>query len=111
MSAQRSTLGAAARRASYVAQARVICFAGVKIEVSDRVAPDYRNSVKESISAVEAACRHVTGLSSATLADALKKVSDIHPAYSKAFGQLYGYTSDASGIRHSLTDEPIGNLC
>jgi hypothetical protein len=73
--------------------------------LSDREAPDYRNSVKESISAVEAACRHVTGLSSATLADALKKVSDIHPAYSKAFSQLYGYTSDASGIRHSLTDE------
>jgi len=29
--------------------------------LSDREAPDYRNSVKESISAVEAACRQVTG--------------------------------------------------
>jgi hypothetical protein len=74
--------------------------------LSDREAPDFRNSVKESISAVEATCRQVTGLSSATLGDALKKVSDIHPAYSKAFSQLYGYTSDASGIRHSLIDEP-----
>lgn len=74
--------------------------------LSDREAPDFRNSVKESISAVEAACRQVTGLPGATLGDALKKVRDIHPAYSKAFGQLYGYTSDASGIRHSLIDEP-----
>ena len=73
--------------------------------LSDREAPDYRNSVKESISAVEAACRRVTKLPSATLGDALKKVANMHPAFSKAFGALYGYTSDASGIRHALTDE------
>lgn len=74
--------------------------------LSDREAPDFRNSVKESISAVEAACRQVTGMPTATLGDALKKVKDVHPAYSKAFSQLYGYTSDASGIRHSLINEP-----
>lgn len=73
--------------------------------LSDKEAPDYRNSVKESISAVEAACRHITGNSSATLGDALKRVQNLHPAMSRAFSQLYGYTSDASGIRHSLTDE------
>lgn len=73
--------------------------------LSDKEAPDYRNSVKESISAVEAACRYVTGNSSATLGDALKHVQNLHPAMSRAFSQLYGYTSDASGIRHSLTDE------
>jgi hypothetical protein len=74
--------------------------------LSDREAPDYRNSIKESISAVESACRLVTGNKVATLADALKKVSNLHPALSRAFTQLYGFTSDASGIRHSLTDEP-----
>lgn len=74
--------------------------------LSDREAPDYRNAVKEAISAVEAACRLVTGQPSATLGDALKKISNIHPAFARAFSQLYGYTSDASGIRHSLTDEP-----
>ena len=73
--------------------------------LSDKEAPDYRNSVKESISAVEAACRLVTGNASATLGDALKRVKNLHPAMSKAFGSLYGYTNDASGIRHSLTDE------
>lgn len=73
--------------------------------LSEREAPDYRNAVKESISAVESACRNVSGMPSATLGDALKKVRDVHPAFSKAFGVLYGYTSDASGIRHALTDE------
>lgn len=73
--------------------------------LSDKEAPDYRNSVKESISAVEAACRLITGNTSATLGDALKRVQNLHPAMSKAFSYLYGYTSDASGIRHSLTDE------
>jgi|ERR1019366_2689753 hypothetical protein len=74
--------------------------------LSDKQAPDYRNSVKESISAVEAACRLVSGNASATLGDALKMIHNLHPALSKAFNQLYGYTSDASGIRHSLIDEP-----
>lgn len=74
--------------------------------LSDKQAPDYRNSVKESISAVEAACRLVNGNASATLGDALKKIRNLHPALSKAFNQLYGYTSDASGVRHSLIDEP-----
>jgi len=73
--------------------------------LSDKEAPDYRNSVKESISAVEAACRLVSGNASATLGDALKRVQNLHPAMSRAFSQLYGYTNDASGIRHSLTDE------
>jgi hypothetical protein len=73
--------------------------------LSDKEAPDYRNSVKESISAVEAACRLVTGNTSATLGDALKRVQNLHPAMSKAFSSLYGYTNDASGIRHSLTEE------
>jgi hypothetical protein len=73
--------------------------------LSDKEAPDYRNSVKESISAVEAACRFVTGNTSATLGDALQRVQNLHPAMSSAFSKLYGYTNDASGIRHSLTDE------
>lgn len=74
--------------------------------LSDREQPDYRNSIKESISAVESACRLVCGDRAATLGDALKKVRNLHPALSRGFGQLYGFTSDASGIRHSLTDEP-----
>jgi hypothetical protein len=73
--------------------------------LSDRKAPDYRNSIKEAISGVEATCRLVTGMKTATLGDALKKIPDLHPALQKSFLSLYGFTSDASGIRHSLLDE------
>lgn len=74
--------------------------------LSDRNAPDYRNSIKESISAVEAACREIAAQPKATLGDALKKIGGLHPALQKAFSSLYGYTNDADGIRHALLDEP-----
>ena len=73
--------------------------------LGDRTSPDYRNSVKESISAVESACKLITGNSKATLGDALKRIQSLHPSFSKAFQSLYGYTSDASGIRHALVEE------
>ncbi len=75
---------------------------------SDRKQPDYRNSIKESISAVEAICRIVAKNPKATLAEALKALAPkvpLHPALSGAFEKLYGYTSDANGIRHALLDE------
>lgn len=63
---------------------------------------DYDNSIKESISSVEAMCQVITGKSNATLGDALKILkNDIHSAMKSAFEKLYGYTSDANGIRHS----------
>jgi hypothetical protein len=73
--------------------------------LSDRAKPDYRNSIKESISAVEAACRLATGDKSATLGKALKQIPHLHPALEKGFLAIYGYTSDHSGIRHSLLGE------
>lgn len=75
----------------------------------DREKPDYRNSIKESISAVEAACRAATGMPKATLGDALKRIPNLHQALAKGFDKIYGYTSDANGIRHSLTDEAADN--
>ena len=75
--------------------------------LSDRESPDYRNSIKESISAVESACNITTG-SKATLGQALKALDDktkVHPALRNAFSSLYGYTSDADGIRHGLLEE------
>lgn len=78
--------------------------------MSDRKLPDYRNSIKESVSAVEAMCNLVAGSSSATLGQALSeldknKTVDMHPALKGAFQKLYGYTSDADGIRHALLKE------
>jgi hypothetical protein len=81
------------------------------ILLSDRKNPIYRNSVKESISAVESICQRITGTKKATLGDALKMIDragkiKLHGALSHAFSSLYGYTSDANGIRHALLDEP-----
>jgi hypothetical protein len=78
-------------------------------KLADRKSPDYRNSVKESISAVEAICKLITKQEKATLGEALNKIEDkvsLHPALKNAFCSLYGYTSDADGIRHALVDEP-----
>jgi hypothetical protein len=79
-------------------------------KLSDREQPDYRNSIKESISAVEALCRIITENANATLGDALKTLGKnedlkIHGALVNAFNNLYGWTSDAQGIRHSLMNE------
>ena len=76
--------------------------------LADRKSPDYRNSIKESISAVESICNLIMKDKKATLGQALKKIADkvrLHPALKSAFNSLYGYTSDAEGIRHALLDE------
>lgn len=75
----------------------------------DRKQPDYRNSIKESISAVEAVARLVSGSEKATLGEALKvleKSGKLHSALKDGFSKLYGYTNDSSGIRHAMLDEP-----
>lgn len=73
--------------------------------LSDREYPDYSNSIKESITAVEAMCNLIAGKKNATLGEALKHLEDngvlIHKALKSAFNTLYGYTSDANGIRHA----------
>ena len=73
--------------------------------LADRPQPDSRNSIKESISGVEAVCQTIVGDSKATLGQALKKLK-IHSALEKGFSAIYGYTSEADGIRHALLDEP-----
>ena len=76
--------------------------------LSDRKNPDYRNSIKESISAVEAICQIISGKQKATLPDCLKALKErkpLHPAFEQAFGKLYSYTSDEGGIRHALSED------
>lgn len=78
--------------------------------LSEKENPDYRNSIKESISAVESICCIISNDSKATLGKALKAIEkdrkvNLHPALSEAFNKLYGYTSDTNGIRHALLDE------
>ncbi|VAV84837.1 hypothetical protein MNBD_DELTA01-1914 [hydrothermal vent metagenome] len=70
--------------------------------------PDYRNSIKESISAVEGICKMLTGERSGGLDNAMKKLSEkmhLHPSLKLGFLKLYGYTSDEGGIRHSILEE------
>lgn len=75
--------------------------------LTDRNNPDYRNSIKESISAVESLAKKLVGDDKATLGQALKILEtkhNLHGSLKSAFLTLYGYTSDASGIRHALLD-------
>jgi hypothetical protein len=75
--------------------------------LSDKTAPDYRNSMKESISAVEAVCKLIAGTPDVTLKPALNRtVSElnINRTLQEGIQKIYGYTSDADGIRHSLKD-------
>lgn len=77
--------------------------------LADRKKPDYRNSIKESISAVESIVKVIANSPKATLADALKeleKQGKIHRALKDGFLKLYGYTSDEQGIRHAMMNEP-----
>lgn len=76
--------------------------------LSDRENPDYRNSIKESISAVESIACIIANKPKAELGEALKEIEKshaLHGALKSSFSSLYGYTSDADGIRHKLLEE------
>lgn len=91
-------------------------FPGVKVHLrtaiehlSDRKNPDFRNCIKESISAVESLCKAVTGDPKATLSKALavlERDKKLHPRLKTSFIAIYEYSSDADGIRHAMLDEP-----
>jgi hypothetical protein len=77
--------------------------------LGQRPDPDYRNSVKESISAIESLVKSISGQTTGGLAGALEMVAakaPIHRALQNALRSLYGYTSDESGIRHAILDDP-----
>lgn len=70
--------------------------------------PDYRNSIKESISAVEALCRKLTGTNDLgkALSELDKKGITIQSTLKKGIEKLYHYTNDPNaGIRHALLEE------
>ncbi|MEI7675195.1 MAG: hypothetical protein WCJ03_00330 [Bacteroidales bacterium] len=67
---------------------------------------DYRNSIKESITAVEALIREITGEKGLNFKKMDDKGVKIPNLIKQAFEKLYGYTNDpTTGIRHSLMDE------
>ncbi len=79
-------------------------------KISDKKNPDYRNSIKESISAVETCCRIITGES--TLGKSFSKLEkfgiQINKQLKEGFEKTYHYTnSKESGIRHALLEEGV----
>jgi len=79
--------------------------------LADRTSPDYRNSIKESISAVESLCKIIAKNDKAPLTLAIETIEKgkkikMHRALGRAFIELYSYTNAAEGIRHGLSDEP-----
>ena len=84
--------------------------------LSDRENYDPRNSIKESISAIETLCKKICGDQNATLGSALRIIEknqmvQIHPKLKTALENLYAYTNDASGIRHGLEANKISANC
>ena len=78
--------------------------------ISDKQNPDYRNSIKESISAVESLCKIIIQDDAATLGSALKTIEQKHnipESLKKGFSSIYGFTSEKGGIRHGLLSTDI----
>jgi len=77
-------------------------------KLADREHPDYANSIKESISAVEAIAELITGEN--ILSKAIRKLPSsgiaVHPALLEAWVKMYGWTSDENGVRHSAAAVP-----
>jgi hypothetical protein len=79
--------------------------------LADRQSPDYRTSIKESISAVECVAKRIVGNTSTTLGNALNEIQsngiiDFHQDLNLGLKKIYHYTSDSDGIRHALKDAP-----
>lgn len=75
---------------------------------SHKLNPDYRNSIKESISAVEVICREITGKDTlgASLNELEKKGIAFNSQLKTGFNNLYNYTNNKdTGIRHALMDD------
>jgi len=68
--------------------------------------PDLANSAKEAICAVEALARLVCNDQTSTLGELVKELKarqDLDPALLKALEGMWGYTSNAPGVRHGGT--------
>lgn len=69
--------------------------------------PDYRNSIKESISAVEVIAKVISKEENDTLGKTLSKIKEnigLNGALQKGFKEIYGYTNGDGGIRHALME-------
>ena len=73
---------------------------------ADRKEPDYENSIKESISAVESIAKEVTKKETKAL-NALTQSLHLHPNFKNALNEFYNWTSKDGGIRHGATGRSL----
>ena len=75
--------------------------------LSDKEQPDYRNSIKESVSAVESIANSIARVKNPSLSKALLRLEEklgfeLHGAKRQALLSLYGWASDEA--RHGLLE-------
>lgn len=71
---------------------------------------EFRDSVRESICAVESACRRLKEKDMTNAVRALERDGMVHPALGSAFVKLYGYASNEEGVRHALKESDKTNV-
>ncbi|SFV71760.1 hypothetical protein MNB_SV-13-1704 [hydrothermal vent metagenome] len=75
--------------------------------LSDRENPNYQNSIKESITAVESVAKIIT-VKETDLANCLKVMDiDLNKQFKTSMTNLYGWTCKEDGIRHGHTGEEL----
>ena len=76
--------------------------------LSDRESPDYVNSIKESISAVESILNIISGTTNVALNRSMNNLPfEMDKNFKAGMIKLYSWTSSADGIRHGITGEEI----
>ena len=73
--------------------------------LSNRTAPDFRNAIKESISAVESAVRVAVGDEGVDIDKGLEKLA-LHNQLGQAWKNMFNWTSDEDGVRHGTKGTP-----
>jgi len=92
-------------------------YSGAKIHLSnalehlsDRENPDYINSIKESISAVESVVNKISGSTNVALNRAVNNIPfEIDSNFKGGIIKMYSWTSSADGIRHGVTGDTINS--
>ena len=70
---------------------------------------DFKGCIVESILAVEAEARELTGKQTVTLSEALVELRKRHPLHETqiaAMRKMYAYTNTDTGLRHAMSEEP-----
>lgn len=76
---------------------------------SNRKEPDYENSIKESITAIESLTQIITGKDKtlSALYQLLGSKLKLHPTFSQALKELYDWTCDEKIVRHGTRKMPL----